>query len=379
MTGTASILFILVMGAFAQDSPASKDSTLGSGQDVWISGKGAAHTYRIPALALTKDGDVLAFCEARRGAQGDSGNIDLVMKRSKDGGRTFGPEQLIWDDGPNTCGNPCVLVDQRTGHVHLFSTHNLGGDREHEIIAGTSEGARTIWHFVSTNHGANWSEPREITASVKLSDWTWYATGPGAGIQLERGSHKGRLIVPCDHIEAGSKKYFSHVFYSDDGGKSWQLGGSTPIDQVNECEAVELEDGRVLLNMRNYSSGSRVRQHATSNDGGATFRDQRLVPGLIEPICQASIRRLTWAGPNKPGILLFSNPASSKGRKLMTLRASFDDGATWPWARLLDPGPSAYSCLLVCADGAVLCLYEAGGYKRIVAQRIEASDLPQAR
>jgi sialidase-1 len=372
------VLFSLAPTAYLQESSKEQPATIGTGRTVWVSGEGSTHTYRIPALALTKTGDVLAFCEGRRGTRGDSGDIDLVMKRSRDGGRTFGPERVIWDDGENTCGNPCVVVDQRTGHIFLLSTHNLGSDHESQIIAGTSLGTRTIWLLTSTDHGVTWSTPREITASTKRANWTWYATGPGAGIQLQRGAHPGRLIIPCDHIEAETKKYFSHVIWSDDGGQHWQLGGRTPSDQVNECEVVELEDGRLLLNMRNYSPAERARQQATSNDGGATFRDQRFASALVEPICQASIRRLAWAAPSQAGILLFSNPASSKGRERMTLHASFDDGATWPWSALLDPGPSAYSCLLVCEDGAVLCLYEAGGYRRIVAQRIEPTDLPRS-
>lgn len=258
-----------------------------------------------------------------------------------------------------------------------MSTRNLGSDHESNIIAGTAKGSRTVWMMSSDDNGRTWSQPQNLTSTTKLASWTWYATGPGAGIQLERGAYSGRLIIPCDHIEAGTKKYFSHVIFSDDGGDTWKLGGSAPQDQVNECEAVELEDGRVLLNMRNYSPAARARQQAWSHDGGMNFLDQRIVPQLIEPICQASIRRLSWGAASKPGILLFSNPAQTNGRAQMTLRASFDDGATWPWSRVLDPGPAAYSCLVVCADGSVVCLYEAGNYKSIVSLRIEHEDLPQ--
>ena len=138
----------------------------------------------------------------------------------------------------------------------------------------------------------------------------------------------------------------------------------------------ELEDGGLLLNMRNYDRSRTTRQQARSADGGASWTAQRHVPELVEPICQASLRRLRWRAGDRPGVLLFSNPASASGRTNLTLRASFDDGTTWPWAALLDRGPSAYSCLAVLSDGAVLCLYEAGGYRRIVAHRIEAERLP---
>ena len=132
----------------------------------------------------------------------------------------------------------------------------------------------------------------------------------------------------------------------------------------------------LLLNMRNYDRAQRTRQQAVSDDGGNTWRDQRHVPELVEPICQASLRRLSWATGDSPGVLLFSNPASRSAREAMTLRASFDDGATWPWSALLEAGPAAYSCLQTLTDGTVVCLYEAGPYREIRAHRVEPRDLP---
>lgn len=350
---------------------------VGTSVAVWRAGDGGVHTYRIPALVVCANGDLLAFAEARHGSSGDSGDIDLVARRSSDGGRTWGEQTVVWDDGPNTCGNPCPVVTEN-GAIVLLSTRNLGQDHESEIIAGTSEGTRTVWVLRSEDHGVTWSEPREITADVKDAEWTWYATGPGAGIRMERGPHAGRLVIPCDHIERGTKRYLSHVILSDDGGRTWRLGGSSPRDQVNECEVAELEDGALLLNMRNYDRAQRTRQQTVSRDGGETWRDQRHVPELVEPICQASLRRLRWASDAGPGVLLFSNPGSRSAREAMTLRASFDDGATWPWSVLLDGGPSAYSCLQPLPDGAVLCLYESGPYRAIKAHRVERADLPDA-
>ena len=125
--------------------------------------------------------------------------------------------------------------------------------------------------------------------------------------------------------------------------------------------------------MRNYDRAQRTRQQAWSDDGGATWREQRHVPELIEPICQASIRRYSDSA------LMFSNPASRSGRERMTLRMSFDEGRTWPWSALLSRGPSAYSCLQVLPDGGVLCLFEAGGYREIRAHRVDRVDLPAPR
>ena len=164
-------------------------------------------------------------------------------------------------------------------------------------------------------------------------------------------------------------RYRSHVIFSDDHGATWKLGGSSPRDQVNECEVAELEDGRLLLNMRNYDPAVRSRQVCFSDDGGVTWRDQRHDEALIEPICQASLRRYRWRSGDDPGVLLFSNPASTEGRTSMTVRASLDDGATWQHSRLLYEGGSAYSCLVVLPQGTIGCLYEKDGYERITLAR----------
>ena len=317
------------------------------GEALFSGGQGGYHTYRIPALAVTTKGSVLAFCEGRKKAQGDAGDIDLLVKRSVDNGRSWSEQQVIWDDAANTCGNPCAVVDGDTGSIWLLSTWNRGEDRESAIIAKTSTDTRRVFVLHSTDDGQTWSAAREITAAVKKSDWTWYATGPGSGIQIQHGPHRGRLVIPCDHIEADTKRYFSHVIYSDDHGQSWKLGGSTPEHQVNECEVAELPGGKLMLNMRNYNSSKKNRQIAISEDGGSTWSGQRFDTALIEPICQAAIERYRWPGSANPGVLLFSNPASQSGRVNLTVRASFDDGQTWPVLRVLNAGPSAYSDLAV--------------------------------
>lgn len=323
-------------------------------------GKDGYHTFRIPALAVTTKGTVLAFCEGRKNSWGDSSDIDLVLKRSTDHGKTWSAISVLWDDGQNTCGNPCVVVDRQTGAIFLLSTWNRGDDHEGGIIAGTSKDTRHVFVLRSDDDGLTWSKPLEITSDVKKPDWTWYATGPGSGIQIEHGPHKGRLVIPCDHIEKDTKHYFSHVIFSDDHGKTWQLGGRTPDHQVNECEVVELTGGKLMLNMRSYADSKRMRQTALSDDGGLTWKDQRSDPNLIEPICQAGIERYRWPAGDKPGVVLFSNPASTKGRVNVTLRASLDDGKTWARSKLLYEGPGAYSDLDLMPDGRIACLYEAG-------------------
>ena len=152
--------------------------------DVFIGGQDGTHTYRIPSVVVAPNGELLAFCEARRTTGSDTDDIDLVLKRSADLGTTWSEMQVIWDDGPNTCGNPCAVVDRETSTVWLLACHNLVEDHEAKIWEGVSKSTRTVWAIRSDDSGASWSVPVEITSETKAPNWSWYATGPGSGIQL---------------------------------------------------------------------------------------------------------------------------------------------------------------------------------------------------
>jgi sialidase-1 len=333
--------------------------------DVFVAGQDGYHTYRIPSCIVTSRGTVLAFCEGRKNGRGDSGDIDLLLKRSFDGGQTWEPAQVVWDDGKNTCGNPCPVIDQHTGTIWLLLTHNLGHDNEAQIVDGTSQGTRTCWVSSSSDDGHTWTNPVDITGDVKQSDWTWYATGPGVGIQ----TRSGRLVIPCDNKVAGTKARQSHVIYSDNHGSSWKLGGFVG-PQCNESQIVELSDGRLMLNMRSYEA-NQMRLVATSQDGGFVWSTPREDSTLIEPVCQASFIRYSGLNAGERNILLFSNPASTN-RERLTIRISYDDGTTWAASRLLHEGPAAYSCLSRLPGGQVICLYERGvksAYEHITMAR----------
>ncbi|MEO6732766.1 MAG: sialidase family protein [Ferruginibacter sp.] len=316
--------------------------------------------FRIPALITTAKGSVLAFAEGRKNNCGDAGDIDLVIKRSEDGGTTWSKLQVVWNDSANTCGNPVPVVDQKTGNILLLSTWNLGSDHEKDIINGSSKDTRRVFILSSADDGRTWSQATEITNNVKKDNWTWYATGPGRGIQLSKGKHKGRLVIPSNHVEAGTKKNYSHVIYSDDRGSTWNLGGITQQDSVNESTVAELPNGRLMLNMRNASK-SRNRQIAISKNAGKTWSAIYPDTTLVEPVCEGNL--IQYKFPGKKECLLFSNPASTNSRTQMAIRISYDNGRTWPFKKLVYEGPSAYSCLTVLPNGNLGFLYEAGYQK----------------
>jgi sialidase-1 len=324
---------------------------------IYKKGEDGYSCFRIPAMVTTTKGTVLAFAEARRNNCGDAGDIDLVVKRSFDGGKTWGQLKIVWDDGTNTCGNPAPIVDSKTGNIILLSTWNLGTDHEKSITKGTSKDTRRVFVLSSSDDGKNWTIPREITKEVKLPDWTWYATGPGSGIQIHQGRYKGRLVAACDHLVAGTNVSYSHDIFSDDDGKTWRLGGTVPEGHVNESTVAQLPGGRLMINMRN-SGIARTRKVAISKDGGKSWSVIHADSTLIEPVCEGSLLLYNHTGRRK--FLVFSNPASKVARENMTVRISYDKGKTWPLHKVFYKGPSAYSNVAVLPDGHIACLFEAG-------------------
>lgn len=374
------LVFFFILITFPVYSLASQVSNENKEQEkklnyIFEGSKEGYQCFRIPAVVTTKKGALLAFAEGRRNGCSDTGSIDLVMKRSLDGGETWGKLEILWHDDGNTCGNPSPVVDLTTGDIFILSTWNLGEDHESEIIAQNSKDTRRVFVLKSQNEGKSWSRPIEITSAVKLPNWTWYATGPGSGIQILGGKYKGRLVIASDHIEAVTKKYFSHTIYSDDHGETWILGGTTPLDQVNECEVVELSDHSLMLNMRNYDRNRSNRQLAYSDDGGESWKDMQHHPTLVEPICQASTLRFHY---KDQVYIFFANPANTSNRVNMTLRLSKDDGKNWPIEKQIFQGPSAYSDLTTIDSENVGILYEGGhksAYQGIIWESIGVGQL----
>ncbi len=314
--------------------------------DVFVGGQDGYHTCRIPALVISGKGTVLAFCEGRKNSPRDYGDIDLLVKRSEDGGRTWSRPLIVHEEGGNapiTIGNPCPIVD-KLGIIHLLFT------RDNKRLFCTR----------SNDDGRTWSRPVEHTAILKGFEYPLVriATGPVHGIQLR----SGRLVAPVWVSDRERKnrdknstasRFQSGAIYSDDGGRTWKTGHLVPPDlnRLNECTVLERTDGSLCLNMRGHDLGFRA--VSESIDGGATWSPPRLDRSLACPTCQASILTL----PRREAI--FSNPAADS-RTNMTVRLSEDEGRTWRYSRVLEADPSGYSDLAATSDGWLLCLYECG-------------------
>lgn len=350
---------------------------------VFQSGDGY-HTYRIPTMVKAANGDILAFAEARA-SQSDASEIDIVMRRSVDKGRTWQPMQVVKDsvDFVNLfpAGNvPPITVGNQSPVVDLLDPVNPG----RIWMPFTVENDRVFITF-SDDHGATWSPHDEITSTAKQSDWGWYATGPVHGIQLTRGDHAGRLIVPSDHRIAGTTSWGSHVLYSDDHGQNWQLGAidTHPLESPvhpNENVAVELVNGKIYFNARDQNGSSpENRAIAYSSDGGLTY-DSPFTPEpqIITPVVQNSaIRFAATDEGDAQNILIHSGPGQANSRNDMTIRVSLDEGETWLPPTVIHPGPAAYSDLVKIDDEQIGILFEGGPalYNQIIFGYFDYEDL----
>lgn len=342
--------------------------------DLFEAGKDGYALYRIPGIVVTRQGTVLAYCEARKSGKGDWGHIDVVMRRSTDGGKTWQPRQQIvhlegkfdrnpaavaqklGKDGEITINNPVAIADSRSGAVHFLFCVEYG----------------RCFYQRSDDDGQSFTRPVEITSVFERLrgeyPWKVLATGPGHGIQLR----SGRVVVPV-WLSTGTGGHAHRpsvvtTVYSDDAGKTWLVGdiaapNALPLINPNESCIAELPDGPVMLNIRSESKEHR-RAVAFSRDGATGWSKPAFDDALLEPICMASLVQL------EKGPLVFANPnnltradgkqiaGQNRDRKNVSIKVSNDSGKTWPLTRSLEPGSSGYSDLAATKDGTILCFYE---------------------
>ena len=326
------------------------------------------HTYRIPGLAATPTGTLIAVFDVRHKNTGDlPGDIDVGMMRSTDNGTTWGKMQLIVDfdkaekdSRGNGVGDPAVLVDRKTGHIlvaALWSKGNRAWSGSGPGLSPDETGQLVLTR--SSDDGMTWSKPINITQKItgRNPKWRLCFNGPGNGIQLRDGT----LVFAAQFRDSEGAPHSCFIL-SSDGGETWTISPpAIPITPpTSEAQIAELADGYLLLSMRDESrGGERAWAKFTGKDDlskGGWGKPWFTVP---DPTCMASL----VSHPN--GVLLFSNPNSPKQRVALTIRTSTDDGKTWSSGRLLDPRPSAYSCMTILKDGSVGVLYECGDKSNI--------------
>lgn len=357
---------------------------------VFRSGESGYHTFRIPAVIRAANGDLLAFCEGRKNGSGDYGDIDIVMKRSTDGGKLWGELQVVAEFNDLQAGNPAPLIDllhpEHPGRIWLF--YNTGNCTENQMREKL--GLKETWYRVSDDGGINWQTPVNITAQVHKhsgntsfqGDWRSYANTPGHAMQIMNGPYKGRLLVAANHSsgppQARFRDYRAHAFFSDDFGKSFQISKDVEYPGSNESMAAELGNGGILLNSRNQSGDQKYRLISRSRDGGNSWDTTYFEKNLIDPVNQGSVLTIGYVGNN--AIIAHTHAQDSTRRNNLMLHISQDDGRSWEPFRIIDKAPdggardyTAYSDIVIVRPKKLGVLYERNGYREIVWKTI---DLP---
>ena len=357
------------------------DATHRLARKVRTSGDDGSKAYRIPGLVTTAKGTLVACYDIRRQGYRDlQGDIDIGVSRSEDGGRSWGEMIVAMDMGEwgglpqdqNGIGDPCILLDEVTGDMLLFAVWAHG---EFEGYASSSSGdgfepweTPQLMMSRSTDDGLSWSEPVNLTCQVKRREWHITLQGPGRGITMSDGT----LVVPMQFQDA-ERKYHSAIMYSRDRGNTWHCDGWSAEDN-NEAQVVELQDGSLMLNMRNLRKLGR--SVALSRDMGRTWEPHVATGMLDEPVCQASLIKIPReSSPLSRELLLFSNPWHPRDRRNMSVRMSFNEGYSWPCRVLLDEQEGlGYSCLTMVDEQTVGILYESS-QADLVFQTLKISEL----
>ncbi len=372
----ASLLLVLPL-----TNAGLSDERLLSKLDLFESGNEGYALYRIPGLVVTKQGTILAYCEARRTGKSDWDTIDILLRRSTDGGKTWSPRVKIADvPGPKT-KNPVALAQKLANPEDVTYNNPVAfANRDGSVQFLFCLEYCRCFSMRSDDDGVTWTKPVEITATFEKFkpeyDWKVLATGPGHGIQLK----SGRLVVPV-WLSLGTgghahRPSVTTTIFSDDNGQSWQRGEIAVPNtgewiNPNETVVVQLADSRVMLNVRSESKAHR-RLVTISPDGATGWSKPRFDDALLEPICMASIIRLSEKLASDKNRIVFANPhnlaradgkeavGKSRDRKNVSIKLSEDEGETWRFDKVLEEGFSAYSDLAVLPDGTILCFYERG-------------------
>lgn len=313
--------------------------------------------WRIPALVTAADNSLVAVVDKRGSSLGDLPNtISIMSRRSTDNGKNWSEPVVVAQGGNGkTYGDPAVVLDKKTGNLICMFVGDQG------LWNATPYNRQGIYVSKSTDNGVSWSEPVAITDQVYANHSSWYAgfAGSGHGLCLKDG--RLMFVLAIRATSATGVPLHNYAIYSDDGGDNWTLSTNAATTAGDEAKVVELENGDILMSIRNPSKGNRI--FCKSTDRGQTWGKAYFETELKDPACNGDIIRYSYStdeGSEGKSRLLHSLPESTTTRENVTIYLSEDDGETWPIKKRLVDGYSAYSSLTVLSDGTIGALVEEG-------------------
>lgn len=325
--------------------------------------------FRVPTAVRTADGSLVVLCESRIGSCNDQAPKDVTMRRSTDGGRTWSELSLVVgprEHRPSTATAPDFTA--RNPYASVLPNGSIVVD----FVNSTDSHNCSNWQISSHDHGVTWGP----ATRKDFGRWEGVLMGPGAGIVLGRHAphsrYAGRLVVCGATGYVGGMPMALPIYTSDDNGATYhEAGGSAPFPQLQECQLVELDDGRVMVNARtaHLNRSCNCRAYSISEDGGSSWRPYGFADDLVEPTCSAGL--INWGGR-----LWFSNPAEAHERTHMTVKTSHDSGSSWQPFALVDPGPVGYSVMVPVDDRSVGVVYERGPYINITLAVLAPAPVP---
>lgn len=381
ISATLALFFSLGLTAqvnsqYFPENPDQPLFTIADSVVLFAPGDAGSKFYRIPAICTANSGTLIAAADKRWNHNGDlPADIDVVTRRSTDGGRTWEPAVTVAGaDSEVGSGDPAIVYDRVRDAAICIFTHGNGlwqskpGDKGRIMMSR------------SYDEGKTWSEPIDIDDQLFAGRDNWVSSFAGSGHACQ--TRDGRLLfviqVRTDSTWGGPLSCYA--CYSDDGGDTWKTSEVPGDYNGDEAKIVELSDGRLMMSIRRRHEGYHHR-YSFSSDGGRTWSATVTNPQVLDPACNGDI--INYSYGKAKNVLIQTIPYHHSKRRNVSLLVSFNDGKTWPWHQTLVPNGSAYSSITQLADGTLGCFVERnsnhknGGYDLVYYHLIPTKVITQ--